>query len=207
MLDGHSTKVGPPCKGARASGGILVKAAAILSDYVRAADPRVAAANRLALIVASSQPTYPLYLKFLVGGPWLASWWTLLSTPLFLTVPLMARRDATLGRAQLVLAGLGNTVLTLKLFGPLAGLGWFLLPCALIALCAFGREQWRWGLGLAVLCGLVALRQGNLGAPLACFTPTELAALWRMHFSGGLMLSGIVLASFDCLPRWRRRPA
>ena len=184
-----------------------MKATAWLAGYARATDPRVAAANRLALIIASSQPTYPLYLKYLVGGPWLASWWTLLSTPLFLLVPWMARRDAALGGAQLVLAGLGNTVLTLKLFGPQAGLGWFLVPCALIGLCAFGRREWRWALGLVALCALVALGQGRLGAPLACFTPTELAALWRMHFSGSIMLSIIVLTSFDCLPRWRRPAA
>ncbi|MBS0254927.1 MAG: hypothetical protein JSS36_06895 [Proteobacteria bacterium] len=182
-----------------------MRLAAALRAYAAADDPRTAAANRLALVVAGSQPTYPLYLKFLVGGPWLASWWTLLSTPLFVLTPWMARRDSRLGRAQLVVAGVGNTALTLKLFGPQAGLGWFLLPCALIALLAFGPGERRWALALVGLCAAVALGQGAMGAPLACFTPTELSALWRMHFSGSMMLSVIVLASFDRLPRlWRR---
>ncbi len=177
-----------------------------LTAYPRSPEPRVAAANRLALAVAASQPTYPLYLGWLVGGPWAWSWWTLLSTPMFLGVPWLARRDPQLGRALLVLAGLGNTALALKLFGPQAGLGWFIPACAGIAVLAFGPGERRWTMALVALCAALALGQGHLGAPLAQSAPAELAALARLNFGSGVALGAIVLFSFGVLPTsppWR----
>jgi hypothetical protein len=70
-----------------------------LRDYGLHPDPTTAACNRIALLVAINQPIYPFYLLWLVGGDWLTSCWTFLSTPMFAAVPALARRHSVAGRA------------------------------------------------------------------------------------------------------------
>ena len=122
--------------------------------YAAHPDPTVAACNRIALLVASSQPTYPLYLYWLVGGPWWLACWTFLSTPVFGLVPWAARRNALAGPALLVLAGFGNGLIAAKALGAGSGVELFLVPEALIALLALGRSRW---LVRALLAGAVAM--------------------------------------------------
>src|SRR5215217_933957 len=92
-------------------------AVAAVRTYISHPDPRVAAANVIALLVASNQPFYPLYLFWLVSEDITPAWFTFLSTPFFLAVPEVARRSSVAGRALLPLAGIGNSVLSAWLFG------------------------------------------------------------------------------------------
>lgn len=51
------------------------------------------AGNLLAFIVGTNQPLYPVYLAFIVGGGAWRALPLLVSMPLFLVVPLLARRS------------------------------------------------------------------------------------------------------------------
>jgi hypothetical protein len=122
--------------------------------YVAAPDPRAAAANRVAVLVALNQPFYPLYIRAFVGDDGWVSTVTFLSTPLFALVPAVARRSPLIGRAMLPLAGAANTMLTARAFGSASGVELFLFPCAMAAAMAFrARER---GPMLAVLFALAA---------------------------------------------------
>lgn len=70
---------------------VLKRLTAMARAYAHHPDPRVAAANVISLLVASNQPFYPLYLFWLVSADISAAWFTFLSTPFFLAVPVVAR--------------------------------------------------------------------------------------------------------------------
>jgi len=159
-----------------------------LGAYAAHGDPLTAACNRIALLVASGQPTYPLYVWWIVGGPWQAACWTFLSTPLFLSVPAAARRRGMAGRALLVVAGIANVVLSAKAFGVASGVAWFLVPTALITLLALGRL-----IPLMVAVHLAAwLALGHLGAPWGQFSAEQAAHFHRLNISSVAVLSAII---------------
>lgn len=164
--------------------------AGCLRTYATHPDPATSACNRIALLVASSQPTYPLYIGWLVGGDWWLACITFLSTPFFLAVPALARRNAAGGRALLVLAGVGNAVLATKALGTASGVEAFLVPTALIALLAF-RGRLRLAQILANMGA--ALLHGAYGAPWAEFSAPGYAALLRLNGSSAGLLSVITL--------------
>ena len=68
-------------------------------------DPRVASCNPIALLVASNQPFYPLYVYFTVSPHIAPTLLTFLSTPFFVAVPALSRRSPVFGRALLPLTG------------------------------------------------------------------------------------------------------
>jgi hypothetical protein len=161
-----------------------------LRTYAAHPDPATSACNRIALLVASSQPTYPLYIGWLVGGDWWVACVTFLSTPFFLAVPALARRSAAGGQALLVLAGVGNAVLATKALGAASGVEAFLVPTALIALLAFtGRLR----LGLVLANMAVALLHSAYGMPWAEFSAPGYAALLRLNRLSAGLLSLIIL--------------
>lgn len=148
-----------------------------IAAYAAHPEQTVAACNRIALLVASSQPTYPLYLWWLVGGPWRMACWTFLSTPLFLAVPAVARRHARAGPAMLVAAGVGNTVLSAMALGTASGVKLFLVPITLIA--GLACRGW---LRVALIIGIaaVAMIHWNDGTGWARFSPAQDARLFRI---------------------------
>jgi hypothetical protein len=152
-----------------------------LTTYLAHEDPYAGIANTAAFIVWSNQPTYPLYVAWLVGRNAWPSLLTWLSTPIFVAVPLLARRNTLAGRSLLVVAGLANSVLSLKAFGPASGIAWFFVPCLVIAIFFFRPREWRFTLLLVAVTGLCALSVGRLGAPLHQFTAAEYAALTRLN--------------------------
>lgn len=167
-----------------------------LLDRVRAhaehPDPRAEACNWIALVVASNQPVYPLYLWWIVGGDWWIAVWTFLSTPFFLAVPTVARRHSAAGRALLPLAGIGNGVVSAKAFGVASGVELFLIACALIALLAFRRSEWR-AMALVLGTALAALLlHDHYGAPLGRFDDGQYAAFFRLNAYSVAGLSFVV---------------
>ncbi len=170
-----------------------------LRSYAASDDPRVAACNTIALAVAASQPTYPLYVHLLVGEGAMLSLWTFLSTPLFLAVPAAARVDARLGRALLPLAGIANTVLCAKLFGVGSGVELFLMACAAIAALAFRRSERAVALALCAIAGLAYLGlHEHYGAPVAGLSAEAYAAMLRLNATSVgalLVIVGFVFAS------------
>ena len=106
-----------------------------LREYAANPDPLANAAGTIAIVVTVNQPFYPLYLHAIAGIAAWPAWLTLVSTPLFMAVPAVARSHPLAGRALLPIAGVANTVLCVKLFGIASAVELFLLPCVLL-----GRE-------------------------------------------------------------------
>ena len=145
--------------------------AARISRYVDHPEPRAALAGKVALVVASNQPFYPVYLHWIAGwGAWPA-WLTLLTTPVFLAVPALAKHNSLAGRALLPLIGTLNTVFCVKLFGTGSGVELFLLPCLLLATILFRPEE-RWKIAVVVALPFVAyfFVDERLGPPLMSTT-------------------------------------
>lgn len=153
-----------------------------VGDYVDAPDPVVRACNVTALIVASNQPFYPFYVRFFAGDEGWITLLTLLSTPFFAAVPAIARKNALAGKLAVPVFGILNSMLATKMFGALAGIELFLIPCLLIAaIAADAGERLRAGL----LSGALALAYLGVylwhGAALHAFAPDELASLYRLN--------------------------
>jgi hypothetical protein len=165
-----------------------------LREYGAHPDPTTAACNRIALLVAINQPIYPLYLLWLVGGDWPTSCWTFLSTPMFASVPAVARRNAVAGRALLPIAGLFNGIVSAKAFGEASGVEYFLLVCLLITLLAF-RDAVRTAGALLAAIALTALAHGHYGTPLGHFTAEEYARFRHVNLYSVIALCIFVLWS------------
>lgn len=168
-----------------------------VSAYARHPDPLVATANFVALIVASNQPFYPLYVYWLASDQLAPTWYTFLSTPFFLAVPAVARRHSAAGRALLPLAGMGNTVLCAWLFGVQSAVEIFLIPCAVLALLVFrpGERLVAYALsGLAF--AIYFLLHGAYGAPLVSYSAQEYAALARLNATSAAMLTAMTALLF-----------
>jgi hypothetical protein len=113
-----------------------------LRGYTASDDPRVAAANLVALVLAWNTPFYPLYLRAAAGpGIWPGGWLTLCVFPAFLTVPAVTRRWPFGGRVMLALAATLNTLFCTWLLGEASGTSLFLLPCITLSALLFGRDE------------------------------------------------------------------
>ena len=172
-----------------------------VGPYAANPDPRVASCNMIALLVASNQPFYPLYVYFSVSRHIAPTLLTFLSTPFFLAIPAVSRRFPVFGRALLPLTGLANVVVSAKAFGAASGVAMFIVPCALIA-AAFFRPSERifafalLALALAIFLGI----DSPVLVPFHTYSQTEYAAFVRLNALSasalvallGLMLSGLV---------------
>jgi len=155
---------------------------AALRAYAAHPDPRVAAANFIALLVASNQPFYPLYLWWLVSDRIEPAYYTFLSTPFFLAVPALTRWSSVAGRALLPLAGIANTILCAKLFGVASAVEVFLIPCAVLALLLYRPAERLAGFliaGLAFLAFIIL--HGRYGVPAVAYSAAEYEALMRLN--------------------------
>jgi hypothetical protein len=168
-----------------------------LRDYAAHPDPLAAACNRIALLVASNQPFYPLYLWWIVGGDWRVSCWTFLSTPFFAAAPAMARRNPLAGRAMVPLTGIANGILSTKAFGEASGVELFLIPCGLIACLAFRRSELRVAIALLVATIGAGLLHGHYGAPFGRFEASEYGHFLRLNATSVAALSAVILWSLS----------
>lgn len=164
-----------------------------LRRYAHHPDPRVAMANTVALLVASNQPFYPLYLYWTVSETIWPSIGTFLSTPLFLMVPALSRRNDRLGRAMLPIAGMANTLLCCKLFGVASGVEIFLIPCAVLALVLF-RPAERWiAFGLVGIAAVVYfVLHDRYGAPAHLYSAAEYTAFTSLNVFSASALTALV---------------
>jgi hypothetical protein len=166
-------------------------------------DLMVAACNLIALVVASNQPFYPLYVYWAVSDHIWPTFFTFLSTPFFLAVPALARRAPIAGRALLSLAGIANTVLSAKVFGQASGVEIFLIPCALIAAIFFRSSE---RLISFVLIGLAALiylgLDGVYGSPVHLYSVSQYQAFARLNaISSGTLVVFVGLIASGILSR------
>jgi len=166
-------------------------------DYVASPDPRAAAANRVAILVALNQPFYPLYVRAFVGDDGWVTAATLLSTPFFAVIPSVTRRFPLIGRAMLPLVGAANTMLTARAVGSASGVELFLFPCAMAAAMAFrARER---SAMLAVLAALAAAYFGlhdRWGAPWHVFSSDAYARFQTMNIVSVAGLTVLIALQF-----------
>jgi len=181
-----------------------------IRDYAADEDPLVAAGNSIALVVASNQPFYPLYISWAVSDNIWPSFFTFLSTPFFLAVPWVARRFSLAGRALLPLTGIANTIFSAKLFGEASGVELFLGPCIMIAALLFRQnERFFMFLIVAVAILVFASLHGHYGTPFHLYTSVEYINFLRLNaFSVatltafiGLMVSNAIATIEKCAPR------
>ena len=156
-----------------------------LRRYMASDDPRVAATNLIAMVLAWNQPFYPLYLWWIVGSTAWVGLPDTLSAVFFAVVPAISRRSSLLGRVALTVFGLGNTVFCMKILGEASGVAVFLFPCAMLPAMLFRwRERW-------VMLALTA-------APLAVFSAAQYGSLLYLNAvsAGALMVFfGWILAA------------
>lgn len=171
-----------------------------LRAYAGGGEPRVDAANFFALLVASNQPFYPVYLHWTVSETIWPSAVTFLSTPLFLAVPAVARRNALLGRALLPIAGIANTLACCKMFGTESGVEVFLIPCIALALILFRPSERLVGYGIAGVAFAAYLwLHDHYGAPAHLYSATEYAAFARLNFMSAASLTALVALRFGTI--------
>jgi hypothetical protein len=160
-------------------------------------DPRTAVANMVALMVASNQPFYPLYLFWAVSSTVWPALATFLSTPFFLAVPALARRHSMLGRAGLLVAGLGNTLVCRFMFGASSGVDAFLMPCIVLSILLFRRRERAIAFAFAAACyAIYLLPDAWLGAPVHRYAADEIVALQRLNFLSAAGLTAVVALMF-----------
>lgn len=166
---------------------------AAIGAYSADPDPRAAIANTVAIVVVSNQPFYPFYLHWAVSPVATPSYVAFLSTPFFVAVPIVMRRSPLAGRALLLLAGIGNTLLCRVAFGPGSGVEVFLFPCLMLALMLFHRSERAFALGFAALAFVTyLLPTALLGAPLHRYQPSEYEALQRLNFLSAASLTVLI---------------
>jgi len=167
----------------------------VAKAYFAHDDPLVATANLVALVVLWNQPFYPLYVYWSVGPEIAPTFYTLLSTPFFLAVPAVGRANGRAGRALLPLAGIGNTVLSARVFGVDSGVEIFLLPCMLLGFVLFRPSERTIAIAIAAV-GLLAFTvlHGRYGAPVHLYSTEEYAGFLKMNaLSAGTLTAFIGL--------------
>jgi hypothetical protein len=158
-------------------------------------DPPARVANTVALVVASNQPFYPLYLHAIVGPSAWPAWITLVTMPLFAGIPALTRRHSLVGRAMLPIVGVVNGILATKLIGFDTGVELFLLPCVLLATLLF-RATERVVMGAVLAWPFLAyfVLDKAIGAPIQEFTADAYRSIIAMHaFSVASLLALIGL--------------
>ncbi len=159
-----------------------------LARYAQGADPITDAANTVALVIAGNQPFYPIYLFAIAGEKGWPSLLTWFSTPLFLAVPAVGRRNSLAGRALLCLAGLGNTAISNVSLGGASGIPLFYLPCLILCLALFGRGERLVQTSLIATTVTITLALGHISPWLGAFSQEEIQSLQRVHgFSVGCL--------------------
>jgi hypothetical protein len=172
-----------------------------LRAYCDHPDPRVAASNTIAVVVASNGPLYPVYVWLLVGHAFWPSLLTLLSTPFFALVPAVARRASLAGRAMLPLVGIANTLVCIKALGEPSEVALFLLPCiAIPAMTMRPRERVLQLILVSLPSAIYLLGKGHYGTALYPYTAAQDAGLASLNtasvmgFTGflGLVFAGVL---------------
>lgn len=175
-----------------------MNAVAWLRRYAAHPDPATAAANLVALVVASNGPFYPLYVLALIGWDRAGAWLTMLASPLFFALPALSRAAPRAGRAALPLIGIANTAWCAALFGPASGIALFLLPCIVLAILVPHTDERRVALflaGLAIAC-MIVLTEFSFGG-LIVVGPSAAASLARLNLLSVTILTAFVALSLE----------
>ena len=162
-----------------------------LRAYTDHPDPRVSVANTVAMVLAWTQPYFPLYLWWIVGRDAWVGIPDAFSGILFFAVPAIARRSALLGRVALVVFGVANVTFCSMMLGEAAGIQLLYLPCGMLAAMLFDwRERFVMLAMTALPLAVWLLTRGWLDIPPIRFTAEAYASLFTLNAvsAGSLMI-------------------
>jgi len=158
--------------------------------YLADDDRLVAAGNLLAVTLATSQPTYPLYVWLTAGEGALRASVVLLAVPFFLLVPLLARRRPMGARVLLVGVSIANTLVCARVLGSEAGVEALFMSCGALAAALF-RASERWVMLVLVGAAIAAWLLAE-GHPGGFFSAEAYAGLRRMNAVSAIAVCGLI---------------
>ena len=139
------------------------------------------------------QATVPVTIWWVVGGGIEASLTTLITAPLYATVPFLARRAPLLARAATPTIGLADTLLATKVFGRGSGTELFLFACGLLAALSFRPQEVWWARGLIglIFAAFIAMRLSGDSA-LHPLPPDQLGRLLDVNIFSAASLFAFI---------------
>jgi hypothetical protein len=157
-------------------------------------EPRTAACESVARLVLINKPLYPLTIWAFIGPEAaMRSLAVLAVAPLYAAILWLARRFPYGARVALPLAGLADTIVAAKVFGPGSGAEFFLIACGALAAVGFsGREATTTRALVIVVYASFMLAHGRLGAPLQAWPAEELARLFVVNAYGAASLAAFI---------------
>jgi len=156
---------------------------ALSADQTRA-DPsaQASACAKAAWIIAVNKPIYPLYVWYFGGSGFWAASLTAVSLPLYVGLALRLRSNSKALRLGVVLLGLCDTVLAVKLFGAASGAELFFFPCLMLATLAPEAGETEASRSLVATIFLIASAlHGHYGLPLHIWDATALDRLREVN--------------------------
>lgn len=160
-----------------------------------ALDPRAGATVTIAWVIMANKPFYPFYVWWLVGDGVGMSAITLAAIPLFLTIPLIARKSPFSARLALPMIGTVDTVCESIVFGRASATLLFLAPCMALTLVSFQPVEKWWQRGLACFIFVCfAICWWKLKEPVFPWTTDQIAILSSINVfavAGLMTLIGI----------------
>lgn len=174
-----------------------------MTDAVRPdIDELTRATVTIAWVIVLNKPFYPLYVWWLAESGVMASLSTLIATPFFLAVALLAHRRPLAARLGLPLVGAIDTLVATKFLGFSTGTMLFLAPCMMLAGMSFHRHEVWWQRGTAMAVFVVfAVSYGRLGAPMHAWLPGEAEAMLGLNAFAVASLTAFVAIRYSGIRR------
>lgn len=148
----------------------------------READDITRATVTIAWVILLNKPFYPLYVWWVAPSGVTASLSTLIATPFFLAIALLAPRWPLAARLGLPLVGALDTLVATKFLGFSTGTMLFLAPCIMLAGMSFHRAEVWWQRGAAALLFVAfVVSYGRLGGPMHQWMPGEAEAMLGLN--------------------------
>jgi hypothetical protein len=158
----------------------------------------------IAWVIVLNKPFYPLYVWWVAESGVRASCSTLIATPFFLAIALLAGRSPLAARLALPLVGAVDTLVATKFLGFSTGTMLFLAPCIMLAGMSFHREEVWWQRGMAaVLFVVFAASYGRLGVPVHQWLPGEAEAMLGLNAFAVASLMAFVALRYAGIGRGR----
>jgi len=176
---------------------------AALGRYIAHDDPLTGALNKVAMVLASNTPFYPLYLWAVLGrdaSPVILL--TLCSFPFWAVMPAIARRNGLAGRVFLTVVGTLNTIWCSVILGFDSGTALFLIPCIVLGTLGFHQRERKLSLAISALPFIAYgfLRIANI-APLRLYDQAEYSSLITLNgFSVACLIGFLGLAFATARP-------
>lgn len=169
----------------------------LLARYVDSEVPLVRANNALALLIAMSQPFYPIYVRLVTGHDASAVFLTLLTTPFFCCVPALSRHSKTWSLAAVPFIGLVNAAIATKVLGAEAGIELFVVPCLLVAFFVCDHTNRIVVVPTAIIALVIfSLVYCFSGSPLVSLPDDAYPALFRLNAFSVVFLSIYIVVTF-----------